>query len=278
VVDGDTVEVEIGGSVERVRLIGIDTPETVHPNKPVQCYGREASDRAKAALSGQDVLLEDDPSQDSRDRYGRLLRYVWLPDGHLFNLDMVADGYAYEYTYRDPYRYRDAFIAAQATARDEGRGLWSAITCAGQAVPAEVAPTQPPTIEPAPTSPPAPASTEPAPPPASGQSTAPLPPSFADCAMDPNAGAAPNAPVKITVIDKGAETVTLQNVGPGPVSLSGWVMCSVKGKQRHDIGGTLAPGETRTFEHSGKNIWNNSASDPGLLYDPQGHLISSWPD
>lgn len=81
VVDGDTVKVRIGDKTETLRLIGIDTPETVDPRKEVKCYGREASDRAKAMLNGKSVYLESDPTQGERDKYNRLLRYVYLEDG-----------------------------------------------------------------------------------------------------------------------------------------------------------------------------------------------------
>lgn len=266
VIDGDTVDVMIGRQRERLRLIGIDTPEIVHPNNVVQCYGREASERTKALLFGKDVLLEADRSQDSRDRYGRLLRYVWLPDGHLHNLDLIAGGYAFEYTYRTPYRYRETFVAAQVQAREEGRGLWAPSACAGQRAA--------PTATPAPSATPAP-TTAPTPrlaPPAA------LPPSFRNCAPDPNAARAPGYPLKIVAIDKRAETVTLQNVGPGAIDLGGWVMCSIKGAQRHSLRGTISPGARRVFPHNGDNIWNNSERDPGALYDPQGRLISYWPD
>src|SRR5262249_7863601 len=105
-IDGDTVDVELDGQTVRVRLIGIDTPETVDPRKPVECFGREASAKAHELLDGQTVFLEDDPSQDNVDRYGRTLRYMWLSDGGLFNLEMIAQGYAFEYTYRLPYKYQ----------------------------------------------------------------------------------------------------------------------------------------------------------------------------
>ena len=75
-------------------MIGLDTPETVDPRKPVQCFGREASAQAKTILGGQSVYLETDPSQDTIDKYGRTLAYVWTTSGRLFNLDMIADGYA----------------------------------------------------------------------------------------------------------------------------------------------------------------------------------------
>jgi micrococcal nuclease len=132
VVDGDTVDVQLNGQVSRLRLIGINTPETVDPRKPVECYGKEASNRAKALLNGQTVLLENDPSQQDRDVYDRLLRYVWFPDGRLFNLQMVAEGYAYEYTYSVPYKYQAQFKQAQQDAQTRQLGLWSPQTCNGQ--------------------------------------------------------------------------------------------------------------------------------------------------
>ncbi len=109
---------------------------------------------------------------------------------------------------------------------------------------------------------------------------APTPPpqSFNNCAEDAQAAAAPNYPVRITAINKSAETVTLQNVSPDPVNLEGWVMCSVRGSQRHPIDGLLAPNESRAFPGPLGNIWNNSQPDPGALYDSAGRLISYWPD
>ncbi len=96
-------------------MIGLDTPEMVDPRKPVQCFGREASAQAKTILGGQSVYLETDPSQDTIDKYGRTLAYVWTASGRLFNLDMITDGYAHEYTYDLPYRYQADFKAARTT-------------------------------------------------------------------------------------------------------------------------------------------------------------------
>jgi endonuclease YncB( thermonuclease family) len=127
VVDGDTVDVVIDGKIERLRLIGIDTPETVHPSKPVECFGVEASNKAKELLSGQRVELEVDDSQGDRDKYGRLLRYVFLEDGTNFNELMIAQGYAYEYTYDGAYKYQSLFKNAQQSAKQSGRGLWGAV-------------------------------------------------------------------------------------------------------------------------------------------------------
>lgn len=135
VVDGDTLKINMGGTVETLRLIGIDTPETVDPRKPVQCFGTEASNRAKTLLSGQKVRIEADPTQDTRDKYGRLLAYIYRDDGLFFNKAMVADGYAYEYTYDKPYKYQAEFKAAQLAAQSSGKGLWSPTTCNGKADP-----------------------------------------------------------------------------------------------------------------------------------------------
>jgi micrococcal nuclease len=84
VVDGDTIHVSVDGKKLKIRMIGLDTPETVDPRKPVQCFGREASAQAKTLLGGQQVYLETDPSQDTVDRYGRTLAYVWTESGRLF--------------------------------------------------------------------------------------------------------------------------------------------------------------------------------------------------
>ncbi len=132
VIDGDTVEVRAGGQVERVRLIGLNTPETVDPRRPVECFGREASAQAKKVLSrGLRVELEADPTQGNHDRYVRLLRYIWLPDGRNFAEVMIGEGYGFEYTYRLPYRYQDRFRDTQRQAREQGRGLWAPNACAG---------------------------------------------------------------------------------------------------------------------------------------------------
>jgi len=106
VVDGDTLSVSINGKTETIRLIGINTPETVDPRKPVECFGKEASNKAKELLSGKRVRLETDSTQGDRDKYGRLLRYVWLEYDIFFNKQMISDGYAYEYTYSKPYKYQ----------------------------------------------------------------------------------------------------------------------------------------------------------------------------
>lgn len=120
VIDGDTIEIEGG---KRVRFIGIDTPETLRPGTPVQCYGKEASAKTKELLDGQEIKLEKDVSEV--DRYGRLLRYIWKGDT-LINELLVKEGFAQVSTYPPDVKYQDRFLAAQKDARDNNRGLWSA--------------------------------------------------------------------------------------------------------------------------------------------------------
>lgn len=131
VVDGDTIDVSIDDQIERLRLIGINTPETVDPRKSVECFGKEASEKAKSILVGKKVTIESDPSQGERDKYDRLLRYVFLEDGTNFNLLMIREGYAYEYTYNLPYKYQTEFKQAQKEAEKNKMGLWGA-SCEGQ--------------------------------------------------------------------------------------------------------------------------------------------------
>ncbi len=137
VVDGDTIDVQKDGQKVRVRLIGINAPESVDPRRPVQCFGREASAEMKRVVGGQTVSLETDPSQDLHDKYGRLLAYVYVQDpsntsgqaSMNMNLHMIEAGFAYEYTYDLPYRYQREFKRAQADAEQAGRGLWAAGVC-----------------------------------------------------------------------------------------------------------------------------------------------------
>ena len=131
VIDGDTISIIKDGKAVTLRLVGLDTPETVDPRKPVQCFGKAASDKAKELLAGKTVRLEFDSSQGLLDKYGRTLAYVFLSNGTLFNEYMIAEGYGHEYTYNLPYKYQREFKAAEARAREEKRGLWADDTCAG---------------------------------------------------------------------------------------------------------------------------------------------------
>ena len=136
--DGDTFVVDINGQQETVRMIGLDTPETKDPRKPVQCFGRAASNWTKDHLTGRRVKLESDPTQGERDRYDRLLAYVWRDDGLFINQTLIAEGYAHEYTYQSkPYKFQADFQAAERTARSESKGLWSVAACNGDTTQAD---------------------------------------------------------------------------------------------------------------------------------------------
>lgn len=128
--DGDTFRVLIGGQKEKVRLLGINTPESKDPRRGAECYGKEAAAIAGKLLSGKAVRLEGDPGQPDRDKYGRLLRYAYLRDGTFVNLELVKRGYAHEATYGRPHKYREQFRQAQAEAEKNKRGLWSDNVCA----------------------------------------------------------------------------------------------------------------------------------------------------
>lgn len=123
VVDGDTIELENG---KVVRFVGIDTPETVDPRRPVGCFGKEASNETKGLLSGKKVILQKDVSET--DKYKRLLRYVFLPleDGQtLFVNDyLVREGFAKVYTYPPDVKFNEQFRQAEKEARESKKGLW----------------------------------------------------------------------------------------------------------------------------------------------------------
>jgi micrococcal nuclease len=118
VIDGDTIELDGG---ERVRLIGVDTPETVDPRRPVEYFGKEASSFTRGLVQGKTVRLEFD--QETIDSYGRTLAYVYLEDGTLLNAEIIRRGYGHAYT-RFPFRYQGEFLALERQARAEDRGLW----------------------------------------------------------------------------------------------------------------------------------------------------------
>lgn len=122
--DGDTIVVDMGGNRETVRMIGVDTPETHRPETPVQCYGPEASDFTKKLIGNQPVRLEADPLNTNRDRYDRLLRYIYLPDGTLVEERLISEGYGFAYT-AFPMQKAVEFEALEDEAERTGRGLWS---------------------------------------------------------------------------------------------------------------------------------------------------------
>ena len=122
--DGDTIVVNMDGKDERIRMIGVDTPETKDPRKAVQCFGQAASDFTKQLIGDKPVRLEADALSSNRDRYDRLLRYVYLPDGRLVQAEIIREGYGFAYT-SFPFTKSDEFKAHEAYARDNNRGLWN---------------------------------------------------------------------------------------------------------------------------------------------------------
>ena len=121
VVDGDTLKVRLGGVTERVRVIGIDTPEL----RGGECYAQQASSRMQSLVQSKKVRLVRDRTQDDRDRYGRLLRHVQLADGRQVAKLLIAGGFGEEYTYDRAYAGQAAYRAAESAAREAGKGIWS---------------------------------------------------------------------------------------------------------------------------------------------------------
>lgn len=124
VADGDTITIRTQGKTEKIRLIGVDTPEKNDSRKPIQCFAQAASNFTETKLAHRQVRLEADPQGDNRDRYGRLLRYVYLPDGTLVNKAIIEEGYGFAMT-GFPFSKMEEFWAAQTAAREQNRGLWS---------------------------------------------------------------------------------------------------------------------------------------------------------
>jgi len=124
-VDGDTIEVNMNGKTEPIRFIGVDTPETHDPRKAIQCFGVAAAAFTKGSLEahGNHVRLEADPLNTNRDRYNRLLRYVYLPDNTLLNAEIIKQGYGFAYL-GFPFTKSDEFHAYELIARTQNKGLW----------------------------------------------------------------------------------------------------------------------------------------------------------
>ncbi len=118
VIDGDTIELASG---ERVRYIGIDTPETHHPDKPVECYGERATERNRELVEGKEVELVSEG--ENRDQYGRLLRHVFV-DGTFVNSQLIWEGFARARSFGEPSKFHQVFVQMEVVARDAERGLW----------------------------------------------------------------------------------------------------------------------------------------------------------
>jgi len=131
IVDGDTLDVRLtNGKTERIRVIGIDTPERG------VCYFSQATARARQLALSKRVVLRGDATQDTRDRYGRLLAYVWLPGGKDLGYQLITGGFAKVYVYRDPFQRLSAYRSAGATAKGSSAGQWKACAAAPAPAPA----------------------------------------------------------------------------------------------------------------------------------------------
>jgi micrococcal nuclease len=140
-IDGDTFAADVNGKDETIRIIGIDTPETHAPGKPVQCYGPAASAYLKTLIGESEVTLENDPKNDNRDRYGRLLRHVYLPNSSSVALAIIQNGYGFAYT-TYPFTGKEQYIAAEAQARAQAKGLWANCNVTQQGSRKQTAPLQ----------------------------------------------------------------------------------------------------------------------------------------
>lgn len=135
VIDGDTIEVNINGINEKVRFIGVDTPEMNDNRAPIRCFAQEAKNFTERFLRQFNFTLESDPTQSNRDKYNRLLRYVILEDGSNLSKIIIENGYGYEYTYQIPYKYQKEFKEAQKQAEKNELGLWSSNHKCNQIIP-----------------------------------------------------------------------------------------------------------------------------------------------
>jgi len=128
IVDGDTIDLSTG---ERVRYIGVDTPETKHPTKAIQCFGKEASEENKKLVLDREVRLEKDVSD--KDKYGRLLRYIYIPSENDFFVNdyLARQGFAHAATFPPDVKFSKQFVEAEKEARENGRGLWASGVCPG---------------------------------------------------------------------------------------------------------------------------------------------------
>ncbi len=122
--DGDTISVDMNGKTERIRMIGVDTPETHDPRKAVECFGQAAAPYTKQLIGSGSVRLEADSLSTNRDRYDRLLRYVYTGDNKLVEAELIRNGYAFAYV-SFPFSKLDEFRAYEKEAREANRGLWS---------------------------------------------------------------------------------------------------------------------------------------------------------
>jgi micrococcal nuclease len=127
--DGDTISILYKGRQKTIRLLGIDTPETVDPRKPVQCFGEQASLKTKELLNNRSISLVFNLNREQKDKYNRYLGYVYRDDGLDINRYLIEHGYAREYTYGKPYERQKEFRKLEKQAKERSIGLWNTDNC-----------------------------------------------------------------------------------------------------------------------------------------------------
>ncbi|MFH0820175.1 MAG: lamin tail domain-containing protein, partial [Candidatus Peregrinibacteria bacterium] len=254
VIDGDTIVAEVKGSLFTIRLIGVDTPETVHPFKAVEFYGKEAGNYLKNRLTGQPITLAFEPGKF--DKYGRLLAYVYFGSDFI-NAELVAQGYGYAYT-RFPFKYLPEFVGLQTQAKTKQLGLWgnavvSRLAESGVLESEEAAKDQKPELEP---------ELEPVIEPEVAQ----------DCHSDflkiDSFLPAPNK-------EGGGEFIRLKNIGTDSICLSRWSLDDEVGKGSKPFvitGGSIVPGGSRTFWQRETRLKLNNQNDCVALLDLAGNV------
>lgn len=124
VVDGDTFKVKVKDKIVTIRMLGINTPETLDPRKAEECFGKQASDESKKILAGSMVRFEWSPNREVTDKYGRYLTYVYTKNGIFLNEYLISNGYAKEYTYGKAYSKQSEFKSLEKKAKKDKLGLW----------------------------------------------------------------------------------------------------------------------------------------------------------
>ncbi|RIK33422.1 MAG: hypothetical protein DCC55_34945 [Chloroflexi bacterium] len=256
IVDGDTINVQINGQTYRVRYILVNTPERGQP------FYSEATEANRKLVAGKTVYLIKDVSET--DRYGRLLRYIYLADGTFVNAELVRQGFAQLATFPPDVAKEAEIRAAQQEAVSAGVGLWATTPATAQ-----------PTRQPATATTAAQAATPTPQPPAATATPTPAP--------------ATGGTLRIIALDKGDEYTDIVNEGSAAVSLAGWVLRSEKGNQDCPLSGTIEPGQTLRIWAMAKdagrggfncgfrsNIWNNNEPDPAVLLAPGGAEVSRY--
>jgi len=302
IIDGDTIEVQTATGIERVRYIGIDTPERGQPGY------RAATEANRTLVEGQRVILVRDSSD--RDRNDRLLRYLFLNDGRLVNGELVAQGWAQPVAYEPDTARQDEFERLAVAAAQARRGFWSGTSAydgamsygftQGEAILREGPSSNFPRTAVIPIhtpltifgrTPPSDWLQVRLPDRTGGWVSARQVWVNVDPTTIPVAGQIPQlaprtdeANVVIVTVDKRAEFVDLQNNGENAVDLAGWVLRSERGMQDCPLSGLIQPGELlRVWSQTGVDglscefanpIWSNSEPDPAVLLNPQGQAVS----